>query len=67
MRLRSDKSHTWNEDRIIASFRCDKSLWLEFDKFMTDRYGNYKKSILIESLIRKYMKQKNRMNNEDDF
>jgi hypothetical protein len=54
----SEKLHDWNEDRLLVSFRCDKMLWFEFDAFMTEHYGNYKKSILIESLIRKYMKQK---------
>ena len=63
MRTQSEKARCWdNNERIIASFRIDKSLWIEFDEFMTERYGNYKKSILIESLIRKYMKQKNRLN-----
>lgn len=64
MRVTKEVSHSWKDDaeRIAVSFQCEKKLWYEFDKFMTDRYGNYKKSILIESLIRKYMKQKNRIN-----
>ena len=62
MRTQSEKASCWDNERIIVSFRIDKSLWIEFDDFMTERYGNYKKSILIESLIRKYMKQKNRLN-----
>lgn len=64
MRVTKEIAHSWNNDRdrMAVSFQCDKELWMEFDKFMTDRYGNYKKSILIESLIRKYMKQKNRLN-----
>lgn len=60
MRVTKEIAHTWNNDRdrLAVSFQCEKKLWLEFDKFMTDRYGNYKKSILIESLIRKYLKKK---------
>lgn len=60
MRIQSDRSHSWDGERIVVSFRCDKDLWMEFDTLMTEKYGNYKKSILIESLIRKYMKQKNK-------
>jgi len=53
-------AHSWKQKdrRIVVSFQCDRDLWLLFDEFMTEKYGNYKKSILIESLIRKYMKQK---------
>lgn len=57
----SNKSH--NSDnmefkRSVVSFQIDRQLWKEFDEYVTERYGNYKKSILIESLIRKYLKQK---------
>ena len=46
--------------RSVVSFQVDRALWKEFDEYVTERYGNYKKSILIESLIRKYLKHKKR-------
>lgn len=54
------ESDNWKHDRVVVSFRINKSLWIEFDELITERYGNYKKSFLIENLIKKYMiKQKN--------
>lgn len=58
MRVQANKTHTWDSDRIVVSFRIDKKLWYEFDEYLTERYGNYKKSLLIESLIEKYMAKK---------
>ena len=58
MRLKTDRSHTWDQDRIVVSFRIDKGTWILFDEYTTEHYGNYKKSILIESLIEKFLKQK---------
>jgi hypothetical protein len=62
LRVRSDRAHTWDHDRIVVSFRCDKGTWIEFDEFLTEKFGNYKKSIIIEHLIKKYMKQKKDVN-----
>lgn len=59
-KVTSNKAHNANMEfkRSVVSFQIDRELWKEFDEFVTERYGNYKKSILIESLIRKYLKQK---------
>jgi hypothetical protein len=41
--------------RGLASFQCEKKLWKEFDKVVEEQYGRYKKSYIIESLLREYI------------
>jgi hypothetical protein len=41
--------------RGLASFQCEEKLWREFDKVVEESHGKYKKSYIIESLIREYM------------
>lgn len=41
--------------RGLVSFQCEDKLWREFDKKVEQQYGRYKKSYIIESLIREYM------------
>ncbi|HET6717113.1 MAG TPA: hypothetical protein VFG90_08270 [Nitrososphaeraceae archaeon] len=41
--------------RGLVSFQCEEKLWREFDKKVERQYGKYKKSYIIESLIREYM------------
>jgi hypothetical protein len=41
--------------RGLASFQCEEKLWRDFDKKVEQQYGRYKKSYIIESLIREYM------------
>ncbi len=58
-----DNSNLQDEDldvrgrpkRTVVSFQCDYSLWNEFDQEIESTYGKYKKSAVIESLIRQYM------------
>ena len=51
------RSNTPKNTRIVVSFRIDKKLWLDFDNYVTSNYGNYKKSPLLESMIRQYMEK----------
>jgi metal-responsive CopG/Arc/MetJ family transcriptional regulator len=44
--------------RTVASFQIDYKLWNEFDSNVEEEYGKYKKSFIIEDLIRKYMAKK---------
>ena len=41
--------------RGLASFQCEDKLWSEFDKIVEKEHGKYKKSYIIESLIREYV------------
>lgn len=44
--------------RGLVSFQCEKKLWQEFDNIVEKDHGKYKKSYIIESLIREYMSVK---------
>lgn len=44
--------------RALSSFQCEVKLWDEFDKLVEKEHGTYKKSYIIESLIREYMTNK---------
>lgn len=41
--------------RCLASFQIETKLWKEFDKSVEKEHGKYKKSYIIENLIRKYL------------
>lgn len=41
--------------RGLASFQCEDKLWSEFDRIVEKEHGKYKKSYIIESLIREYV------------
>lgn len=41
--------------RGLASFQIENKLWKEFDQFVEQQHGKYKKSYIIESLIREFM------------
>ncbi len=41
--------------RGIVSFQIEEKLWRAFDQKVEKQYGRYKKSYIIESLIREYM------------
>lgn len=44
--------------RTVVSFQISYPLWKDFDKVIEDEYGKYKKSLIIEDLIRKYLDKK---------
>ena len=44
--------------RGLVSFQIEYKLWNEFDKAIEQHHGKYKKSYIIESLIRQYMESK---------
>ena len=39
----------------VVSFQIDLKLWAEFDHRIESEYGRYKKSKIIENLIRNFM------------
>ena len=41
--------------RFLASFQIEEKLWRDFDKMIEQQHGKYKKSYIIENLIREYM------------
>jgi hypothetical protein len=41
--------------RGLASFQIEEKLWNEFDRKVEQIYGKYKKSYILESLIRQFM------------
>ena len=58
----SKKGYTSNDlnlrgkpKRGLVSFQCEEKLWCDFDKKVEEDHGKYKKSYIIESLIREYM------------
>lgn len=56
--------------RGLASFQIEEKLWKEFDKIVEKEHGRYKKSYIIESLIREYMAARKSgcvNNNKEDF
>jgi len=44
--------------RGLASFQIEDKLWKEFDKLIEQEHGKYKKSYIIENLIREFMAAK---------
>ena len=44
--------------RGLVSFQIEEKLWCDFDKKVEEDHGKYKKSYIIESLIREYMTDK---------
>ena len=44
--------------RFLASFQIEEKLWREFDRVIEQDHGKYKKSYIIENLIREYMSKK---------
>lgn len=44
--------------RTVVSFQISYPLWKDFDKVIEDEFGKYKKSLIIEDLIRKYLDKK---------
>lgn len=44
--------------RGLVSFQIEEKLWKEFDNIVEKNHGKYKKSYIIESLIREYMSVK---------
>jgi hypothetical protein len=41
--------------RGLASFQIEEKLWKDFDTKVEQIYGKYKKSYILENLIRKFM------------
>lgn len=61
MRFGSNKNKDIEDDKkIVRSIQINTQLWNEFDKLTEKEFGHYKKSIIIEHLIRQYMLEKNR-------
>ena len=56
-----DNNSTNNKKKIIRSIQIDPQLWSDFDKWVINEYGEYKKSLVIEFLIRQYMNEKNKI------
>jgi hypothetical protein len=50
--------------RGVVSFQIEMSLWREFDRKVEDEYGKYKKSYIIENLIRKFMQSQKKIDLE---
>lgn len=42
--------------RGLVSFQIEQKIWKEFDKLIEEKYGRYKKSYILENLIRKFIK-----------
>jgi hypothetical protein len=53
--------------RGLVSFQCEEKLWRDFDNKIEMKYGRYKKSYIIESLIRQYMAGSSSSNNNNDL
>lgn len=51
--------------RGLVSFQCEDKIWREFDKMVEEKHGKYKKSYIIENLIRKYMMMESEKNNNN--
>ena len=58
MRLGSKKFDTTNKNKVFASIHIDTKLWTAFDELIEQEFGKYKKSLVIEFLIRDYIKNK---------
>ena len=48
----------FGSNRILVSMRIMEDLWQEFDSIIEKEYGRYKKSRVIEYLIREYVRNK---------
>jgi hypothetical protein len=44
--------------KTVVSFQCDLKIWNHFDDIVESEWGKYKKSLIIEDLIRKYIESK---------
>jgi hypothetical protein len=44
-----------HEKRGVCSFQCSESLWRKFDKIVEKHYGKYKKSKIIEEMLRRFV------------
>jgi hypothetical protein len=49
----------------VVSFQCEMKLWREFDHKVEQDYGKYKKSLIIEELIRKFMLSNKKISDKD--
>ena len=47
-----------NPKKTVVSFQVNYSLWKHFDEVVENEYGRYKKSLIIEDLIKKYLAKK---------
>lgn len=50
------------EKKTVVSFQITKSVWNKFDELVERDFGKYKKSLIIEDLIRKYNEKYNNKN-----
>lgn len=59
MRFGSNElDNTDDKKKIVRSFQIGSKLWNEFDQLVENEFGQYKKSLVIEHLIRKFMIEK---------
>lgn len=64
--VKVNKEHNANiTERRLVSFQCDRNLWNEFDNYVVETYGNYKKSLVLESLIRREIYETKIRNSND--
>jgi len=52
----SDLDIRGREKRTVQSFQCGVNTWKQFGVVVERKYGKYKKSYVIESLIDKWIK-----------
>jgi len=45
------------EKRTVVSFQCKNSIWKKFDRMIENKYGKYKKSSVLEEMIRRYVEK----------
>ena len=61
------KNNNSNKKKIRVSLFIDSPLWIEFDQVIEKEFGKYKKSLVIEHLIRNHMKEKNKNDNKENW
>jgi hypothetical protein len=44
-----------HERRGVVSFQCSDPLWKKFDRVVEKTYGKYKKSKILEEMIRRFV------------
>jgi len=67
LRQGTKNTNSNNKKKIIRSFHIDQPLWNEFDMCIEEEFGKYKKSLVIEFLIRNYMKEKNKKDSKENW
>ena len=48
------------EKRTVVSFQCKHSIWKKFHRMIENKYGKYKKSSVLEEMIRRYVEKEDK-------